>query len=399
MAKKERICLGLVLVEDPDWIGGSVYVRNVIYTLSSLPDELKPEIQLIGIGDPHSPLVRDLCSLDFVRPPGQKRVANFVRGHGRFDRIVKFLLASVDRKLLRGSLSGPDIVFPAFGLNPIGVPKLHWLPDFQHLRLPHLFSTKERNSRTKDMAKIARLEGILLLSSRSAADDFLTFFPNARIRTRVWSFCSTFDPVEAEGGSIARYDLPEKYLYLPNQFWVHKDHLTVFKALNLLRVKGIRPPLVCTGLQRDRRNPNHFPMLAHFIERHELKGQVRFLGMVPRNDQVEIFRHAAAVVQPSLFEGWSTVVEDTKTLGRPIILSDIPPHQEQVSGDMGRFYRAGSAEDLSRVIEDQWEILAPGPDAEAERTAMAGTAKRRRKLAYEFMQLLEEAIAVANASS
>jgi glycosyltransferase involved in cell wall biosynthesis len=398
MAKRKRICLGLVLVEDPEWIGGSVYVRNVVYTLSSLPDKVKPEIQLIGVGDPNSPLVRDLCLLDFVRPLAENAMASVSRGNGRIDRIVKFMLAWADHKLLRRTLSGPDIVFPAFGLHPIGVPKLHWLPDFQHLRLPHLFLTEERETRTKGMAEIANLKGMLLLSSRSAADDFHIFFPDARIRTRVWSFCSTFDPVEAEGGSIARYDLPEKYLYLPNQFWVHKDHLTVFKALNLLNARGIKPPVVCTGLQRDRRNPDHFPMLADFVKRNDLDGQVRFLGMVPRNDQVEIFRYAAAVVQPSLFEGWSTVVEDTKTLGRPIILSDIPPHQEQVSGDMGKFFRAGSAEDLARVIEDQWEILIPGPDAEAEHAAMARTAGRRRELAFEFMQILEEAIAAASAS-
>ena len=40
-------------------------------------------------------------------------------------------------------------------------------------------------------------------------------------------------------------------------------------------------------------------------------------------------RKAMAVIQPSLFEGWSTVVEDARALGKPMILSDFPVQIEQ----------------------------------------------------------------------
>ena len=47
--------------------------------------------------------------------------------------------------------------------------------------------------------------------------------------------------------------------------------------------------------------------------------QTLLLGLIPRRYQVEVFRNSTAIVQPSKFEGWSTIVEDTRAIGRPII--------------------------------------------------------------------------------
>ena len=37
-----------------------------------------------------------------------------------------------------------------------------------------------------------------------------------------------------------------KYFYLPNQFWKHKNHLIVFKALKILKEKDVEVTLVCS---------------------------------------------------------------------------------------------------------------------------------------------------------
>ncbi len=46
-----------------------------------------------------------------------------------------------------------------------------------------------------------------------------------------------------------------------------------------------------------------------------------------------LLRGAAAVLQPSRFEGWSTIIEDAKSLGKPIVASDIAVHREQLDGE------------------------------------------------------------------
>lgn len=42
-----------------------------------------------------------------------------------------------------------------------------------------------------------------------------------------------------------------------------------------------------------------------------------------------LMKHAIAIINPSLFEGGSTTVEEAKSLLKVIILSGIPVHREQ----------------------------------------------------------------------
>lgn len=377
--------IGLTIAEDIRWIGGSIYLQNLVHILASLSPRDRPEVVLLGGVTPHSRLVRHLSSFDFV-----KEIVPHTTRVGTLPRLIDRIRRRLGRT--RPAEIEIDLEFPVFDVGHRAWPALYWIPDFQHKAMPHLFSHKELHWRDTSYSRIARQHGLLLLSSQAALSDFRRSFPDAVVRPRVWSFCSSLGAAEDGGPDPhAKYGLPEKFLYVANQFWAHKDHATVFRALGLLKARSIAPTLVCTGLQDDYRNPEYFSGLMKDADALGVAAQIRCLGLVPREDQLEIFRHAAAVVQPSLFEGWSTVVEDTKTLGRPLILSDIAPHLEQAAG-IGHFFRAGSAEDLAQVLETAWPKLAAGPDPSAERAAFDETARRRPELAKAFMAIAEEAI-------
>jgi glycosyltransferase involved in cell wall biosynthesis len=60
---------------------------------------------------------------------------------------------------------------------------------------------------------------------------------------------------------------------------------------------------------------------------------------------------AKAIIQPSLFEGWSTVIEDAKSLQVPVIASNIDVHKEQME-DRGVYFEATNELDLANVLID-----------------------------------------------
>ena len=93
---------------------------------------------------------------------------------------------------------------------------------------------------------------------------------------------------------------------------------------------------VCTGSDLGANADSYSLELLELIQSLSLGSNLRLLGILPRVDQIEVMRHCCAVIQPSLFEGWSTVVEDARAIGRPIIASDIPVHREQL-GDQRAF--------------------------------------------------------------
>lgn len=54
--------------------------------------------------------------------------------------------------------------------------------------------------------------------------------------------------------------------------------------------------------------------------------------MIPLPHVYALLRASTALINPSRFEGWSTTVEEAKSFGVPMILSDIDVHREQSSG-------------------------------------------------------------------
>ena len=79
--------------------------------------------------------------------------------------------------------------------------------------------------------------------------------------------------------------------------------------------------------------------------------EIYFLGFIDRIDQLVLMENAMAIIQPSLFEGWSTVVEDAKALNQTLIVSDIPVHKEQLK-DKGNYFAPNDYDELAQKMRE-----------------------------------------------
>ncbi len=254
-----------------------------------------------------------------------------------------------------------------------------WIPDFQHRYLPELFPAEEIRRRDTGIARLAEEAPRLVLSSESAAEDFRRFYPAHAGKAAVWRF-SVPAPEFADDPGQA----PPRFLLVCNQFWAHKNHLVIFQALRLLRARGIRPQILCTGQLDDYRDRTYADKIRAALG--DLRDQVTLLGLIPRARQLSLLRRALAVIQPSRFEGWSTVVEDCRALGRPLLLSDLPVHREQ-NPPGAHYFPAESAEALAELMRVAWENFAPGPDEAAEELARAQAQTRLALAGRRFLEL------------
>lgn len=371
------------------WQGGAIYIRNLAHALSQLDDETRPSIIVLTDGDIDTPLIRALFN--------EKAVEGVFKSSGYPIALKPMLMkALIDEKgqplqaPITYLISKVTATFPVFRtmLNwPFG---LHWIPDFQHKYLPDMFDATEMARRDEDFGNMAYARKFLLLSSQSALKDLKIFYPGAKARTFVWPFASSLRPTEIPTSDPrAQYALPEKYLFAPNQFWKHKDHRTLFEAVKILVERGLEITLACTGNSVDFRHPNYFADLRAFVTNAGLAERIKFLGMVSSEDLVQLIRFSAVVVQPSLFEGWSTVVEDTKALGRPMILTDLDVHKEQAIPEAPfHFYPRGDAQSLADLIQAQWTNLPAGPSPAQEIKAAQALATRSAKSGRDFLDIL-----------
>ncbi|WP_315875368.1 glycosyltransferase [Leptolyngbya sp. 7M] len=257
-----------------------------------------------------------------------------------------------------------------------------------------MFSPEEIAERNTWHRTVARNAPIIVLSSNMAKQDFDRLYPDAASRSVVMHFATALVPEWFQLNPLltqAKYGLPDRFFLVSNQFWKHKDHNVIIKALDLLKQQRITPLVVCTGKTFDPRHPEYCDQLLRSIEELGLSEQIRILGLIPRSDQIQLMRRCLAVIQPSRFEGWSTVVEDTRTLGKPILLSDFPVHLEQ-NPPYAEFFEQGNVEQLTKLIANAYAQLKPGPDFDKEDLAKQDNLKRVQAFGYKFLEIVRKTI-------
>ena len=106
--------------------------------------------------------------------------------------------------------------------------------------------------------------------------------------------------------------------------------MLILKAAVLLKTRKVTFQMVFTGSTKVESESSYYPSLLDFVHKNDIQKEIRFLGIVDRSEQLALMKNAEALVQPSLFEGWSTLVEESKALNKHIVLSDLAIHKEQI---------------------------------------------------------------------
>ena len=329
---------------DPGWIGGLNYYINLASAIFSLP-ERKIEPVLLGTAKGLPAPLAQCRVLPYPQSPrgGIKRLMDSVQ-HRYLDNggnFARYLKKNGIRLLSHGQLLG----------NRSPVPAMCWIPDFQHVHLPEFFTPEECCQRDVSFKDIAARAQAIVLSSEAAREDFVRLFPEKVHKTHVLRFVAS--PPTQNIPSLAevkkKYSLHEPYFHVPNQLWAHKNHSVIVDALNILHQRGHCPLVVSTGQTSDRRNLNYFSDLMQKVTKLNLQARMLFLGLIPYQDVAALMQGAVAMINPSLFEGWSTTVEEAKSLGKRIILSNIPVHIEQ-NPERGLFFEPHNPEALADAI-------------------------------------------------
>ncbi|MGY2937415.1 glycosyltransferase involved in cell wall biosynthesis [Bradyrhizobium sp. GM6.1] len=249
-----------------------------------------------------------------------------------------------------------DMVFESarfFGWR-LPFPAIAWFPDFQHRLLPHLFSKSAYWRRDLGFRVQIASGRHIMLSSASALGDLRRFYPGLQNSVSVVRFATEPPPnllLTNPSDVIARYGLPSRYFYLPNQFWRHKNHQLVIDALHLLKRRGHDIVVAASGSTEDFREPVFFEKTMSEVTARGLEANFRHLGMIPMAHVYGLLRTSMALINPSRCEGWSTTVEEAKSFGVPMILSDIDVHREQTEGG-ARYFSVHHAEALADHMSD-----------------------------------------------
>ena len=374
-----RFKLGLLFNFNPKWTGGIIYLLNAIRILNFLDDKDKPKVVVL-----YNPALKKY--VDEIDYPYLELVAhNFSSIYkGYVDSILKNKNTFVHDLVVNHKL---DAIFPMHDYpvkSKLDAKLVSWYADLQHMYYPQFFTKRkviERNARIRLILKNSK---DLVVSSQAVKDDFLKFFKvPEKLNIHIYHFVSiiegmpeiTFDEIRA------KYGLPEHFYMISNQFHKHKNHKVVFEAVAELKKKGIEVSIGITGRFPDEPDSPYMQELHDIINKNDLKKSIKFLGLIPRGDQLLLMKYCKAILQPSLFEGWSTVIEDAKSLQVPVIAANLNVNIEQLE-EKGTYFEPHNVVQLVSILENY-------PNRDFTQQLYDSYESRMKSAAYELLSVFK----------
>jgi glycosyltransferase involved in cell wall biosynthesis len=308
--------------------GSETYARELVRTLGRV-GELDYRVFLPTIADDVEGLPAQVVS--------EYRASRSMPG-----RVAAMSLAATWRRPLLRRFQGLDALhFPlSVMLPPVSEPPtVTSVLDVQHEFFPEFFPRAEVAYRKVAYLRTVRRSRLVITISEHAA---------AAIRERLAVPQTKLRPIHL-GIDHERFrpgpEEREDFLLYPARPWPHKNHARLFEAMSLL--PGLR--LVLTGYEG------------------AVPDGVESLGRVSLAALASLYRRAAALVFPSLYEGFGQPPLEAMACGCPVACSDRASLPEVV-GDAARLFDPDSPEAIAAAVRD---VLAAPEEWRAKGQARA----------------------------
>ncbi|MCK9337521.1 MAG: glycosyltransferase family 4 protein [Arcobacteraceae bacterium] len=123
-----------------------------------------------------------------------------------------------------------------------------------------------------------------------------------------------------------KYNITNKYIYYPAQFWAHKNHIYILKALHLLKLEyDLIIDVIFTGTD--------YGNLEYILEKaqeYSIETQIHYLGFVEDEEIPNLYKQSIALVMPTYFGPTNIPPLEAFLLGIPVCYSDLDGLREQV---------------------------------------------------------------------
>jgi len=217
--------------------------------------------------------------------------------------------------------------------------------DLQHEELPEFFGRAELAYRKAVYGRTIRRSRIVVAISEHSRATLIERFGLAPERVRAIPLAVDHDAFRPDD-TVARGE----YLLYPARPWPHKNHARLFRAFARLR----------------RRRPNLRLVLTGEGAYGALPPGVEARGRVSREELVRLYQGAAALVFPSLYEGFGMPVVEAMACGCPVACSNGTSLPE-VADNGARLFDPRDVEDIVAALEEVLDNAEPWIERGVER--------------------------------
>lgn len=236
----------------------------------------------------------------------------------------------------------------------------YWIPvkslvtihDLMHRyekRFPEVGAASEYAWREFHYRNISRYATGILVDSVLGKQHVMESYHVSPEKCHVLPYIPPFNFSETSSLSVHEIALlPKKYLFYPAQFWHHKNHATLLKAIAQLKKDFPDLHLVLVGSRK-----NGADAIDTLVKALDLSQCVHFLGLVDDAIMPVLYRGARALVMPTFFGPTNIPPLEAFVCKCPVLISDIYAMKEQL-GDAAIYFDPHSVDALAAAIQKIW---------------------------------------------
>ena len=238
------------------------------------------------------------------------------------------------------------------------IPYIVSILDIMHKYYPSFpeYSLKERIMRNIIYENASKHSIFTIVDSQQGGNDLSKFFgiPKEKIKVIPYippGYIYKYKDMTLETASniLAKYSLPNKFIFYPAHFWYHKNHIRLFEALKFIKEKNQEKIyLILVGSPKE-----SFTNIMNFIKKNNLSHQIIHLGYVSDKEIVALYKKAVSFVFPSLFGPTNIPPLEAMVLGTPVVCSNLFSMPDQI-GDAGLLFDPFEVKDIADKIYKIW---------------------------------------------
>lgn len=234
----------------------------------------------------------------------------------------------------------------------LNLPYITTVWDLEHRKqpwFPEVSKMDEWYYREKGYSNTLRRASYILTGTEYSKEEIMRFYDIPFDRIKVIPFPTphfALNGVHKETISTAKkYEIPDKYLFYPAQFWAHKNHVNLLYSLKILHEKyNIKVSLVFVGSDK-----GNLTYVQKITEELGLSNYVHFLGFVSQEEVIDLYKNALGLTFVSFFGPDNLPPLEAFALGCPVIAARILGAEEQL-GDAALYVDPKDPEEIARAI-------------------------------------------------
>jgi len=250
----------------------------------------------------------------------------------KFFSKIKMNFCSIERKLVNDKIDLVYFLSPSSisqALNNIPYISTLWdLGHLEELEFPELTNDRIFESRELMYTKSLKKAFKVIVDSAYSKQYTINKYNLDEKRIEVLKFLPNIRVADNEEFIDIKniYNIKNDYVFYPAQFWAHKNHMYILKAIKILREKkNIDVDVIFSGS-----NKGNLDYILNKAKQFGVDDLIHYVGFVPNSQIPYLYKQSLSLVMPTYLGPTNIPPLEAFFYKSPVCYSDKPSFREQV---------------------------------------------------------------------